>query len=159
MQWGWKRMRKKYEVKLTEPERQQLKEVITKGKVPAYQIRHAHILLKADMNGPAWRDKDIMQAFSVSETCVAFVRRVYFEKGLLAAIGRKQQDYPSRKPIFDGTAEAHLIALSCSQPPPGYNHWTLKLLAGRVVELEIVDQVSSETVRRTLKKRAQAPFG
>jgi transposase len=151
-------MNKKYHVRLTEIERQQLKEVIAKGNAPAYQIRHAHILLKADIDGPAWQDAQIAQAFCVHYNAVAKVRQVFQERGLKAALGRRKQDYPSRKPIFDGVAEAHLIALSCSQPPQGYDHWTLKLLANRVVQLQIVDQVSSETVRRTLKKRTQASF-
>ena len=152
-------MRKKYIVRLTDVERKQLKEVVSKGQTAAYKIKHAHILLAADANGPAWQDQQIAGAFSVHVNTVAFVRRIYSEIGLQAAIGRKKQDFPSRKPIFDGASEAHLIALTCSQPPEGYNHWTLKLLADRVVQLKIVEKVSSETVRRTLKKRAQATFG
>jgi hypothetical protein len=150
---------KKYNIGLTETERKQLKELVTKGKTEAYKIKHANILLAADTNGPAWSDKDIAKAFSVSTNTVASVRQRFISGGMERSLGHKKQDSPSHQPIFDGEGEARLIALSCSKAPEGYNHWTLRLLAEKVVQLEIVDRVSYETVRRTLKKRTQAPFG
>jgi transposase len=145
-------MPKKYIVKLREEERQKLKEVVSKGKAAAYKIRHANILLKTDTNGPAWQSKDIARAFGVHENTVSKIRQRFVEPGLEAALSRKKQDYPSRAPKFDGAAEAHLIAVACSQPPEGRSRWTLKLLADKVVELEIVSSVVPETVRQALKK-------
>ena len=146
-------MRKKqYLVKLKPEECQRLKEVITKGKSPAYQIRHANILLLADVEASNWEDEAIAQALSVNLNTVGRIRRLFAQQGLKVALERKKQDYPSRAPKFDGAAEAHLIAVACSQPPEGRSRWTLKLLADRVVELEIVDSVVPETVRQTLKK-------
>ena len=143
-------MREKFIVRLTEEERNQLKEIVTKGKTAAYKIKHANILLKADAGGPAWQDEEIAQAFSVHLSTVGCIRKRFVEQGLEAALGRKKQEYPSHAPTFDGASEAHLIALSCSQPPEGRSRWTLRLLADKVVELEIVDKVSYETVRQTL---------
>jgi len=146
-------MRKKqYLVKLKPEERKQLKEVITKGKSPAYQICHAHILLLADIEVSNWADEAIARALSVSINTVGRIRRLYDRQGLKVAVERKKQDYPSHPPKFDGAGEARLIALSCSQPPDGHSHWTLRLLADKAVELEIVDSVVPETVRQTLKK-------
>jgi len=152
LEWGEDELRKKYIVRLKEAERNQLKEVVTKGKTAAYKIKHANILLAADINGPAWQDEAIAQAYSVSLSTIGRIRQRFVEKGWEMALGRKQQEYPSNPPRFDGASEARLIALSCSQPPEGYNRWTLKLLADKVVEMEIVEQVSYETVRQTLKK-------
>lgn len=148
--------KKKYSVELGSQERSQLKEVVTKGKNPAYQIRHANILLLTDANGPGWTDDAIAEALSVNINTVGRVRQRFNEQGLEAAVGRKKQDYPSHPPKFDGAAEARLIALSCSQPPEGYSRWTLKLLANKAVELEIVDSVVPETVRQTLKKTSSS---
>jgi transposase len=145
-------VREKYIVRLTEEERNQLKEIITKGKKVAYKIKHANILLKTDTDGPTWQDEAIAQAFSVHLSTVGCIRKRFVEQGLEAALGRKKQEKPSREPTFDGVSEAHLIALSCSKPPEGSSRWTLRLLADKVVELEIVDKVSYETVRQTLKK-------
>lgn len=146
-------MRKKqYLVKLKPEDRKQLKEVITKGKNPAYQIRHANILLLADSEVSNWADEMIAKALSVNINTVGRIRRLYAKQGLKVAVERKKQDYPSRAPKFDGVAEAHLIAVACSQPPEGRSRWTLKLLADKVVELEIVDSVAPETIRQTLKK-------
>ena len=146
-------MRKKqYLVKLKSEDRKQLKEVITKGKSPAYQIRHANILLLADSEVANWADETIAKALSVNINTVGRIRRLYAKQGLKVAVERKKQDYPSRAPKFDGAAEAHLIAVACSQPPEGRSRWTLKLLADKAVELEIVDSVAPETVRQTLKK-------
>jgi hypothetical protein len=145
-------MNKKYIVRLTEQERAPLDALIRKGKSAAYKIKHANILLKADADGAAWRDAAIAAAFSVPPRTVAGIRERFVEQGLEAALARKKQARPSQQPIFDGAAEAHLIALHCSEPPAGHARWTLRLLADRVVELEIVASASHETVRRTLKK-------
>lgn len=143
---------KKYIVRLTDKEREQLKELITKGKAAAHKIRHANILLKADADGPKWTDEEIAEAFSVNVKTVSAVRERFVEKGMDAAINRKRQERPPRYPKLDGKAEAHILALSCSKPPEGCARWTLRLLADKAVELEIVDSVSYETIRRTLKK-------
>jgi transposase len=146
------KMNKKYIVRLTEQEREQLDALIRKGKTAASKIQHAHILLKADADGAGWSDEEIATAFSAHPRTVAGIRERFVEQGLEAALNRKKQERPSRPPSFDGEAEAHLIALRCSEPPPGHARWTLRLLAEKVVELEVVASTSHETVRRTLKK-------
>lgn len=145
-------MNKKYIVRLSKEEREQLQDLTTKGKAAAYKIMHAHILLKADADGPNWKDEQISDAFNVSLRTVELVRQRLVERGFEAALNRKKQDRPSRTPTFDGEAEARLIALGCSTPPEGHARWSLRLLADKAVELEIVESVSYETVRRTLKK-------
>ena len=145
-------MNKKYIVRLTDHEREQLDALIRKGKAAASKIKHAHILLKADADGAAWHDEEIAAAFSVHPRTVAGIRERFVEQGLEAALHRKKQERPSRPPLFDGAAEAHLIALRCAEPPAGHARWTLRLLADKVVELDIVASASHETVRRTLKK-------
>jgi transposase len=145
-------MNKKYIVRLTSEERDHLEELVSKGKRAAYKIKHANILLKADASGPAWTDEAIAEAFSVHEHTVRNVRERFVEHGMDAAIERKKQDAPSRKPILDGEKQAHLIAIACSQPPQGHARWTLQLLADEMVRLEIVEGISYETVRRALKK-------
>jgi len=142
-------MKKKYIVKLSSTERKQLKEIIAKGKAPAYKIKHANILLKADA---AWTDEKIAQAFECNVNTPRNVRQRFVELGFEAAVERKKQETPSREKILDGKGEAHLIAISCSQPPEGRARWTLHLLADKLIELQVVDSVSYETVRRTLKK-------
>jgi hypothetical protein len=142
-------MNKKYLVKLTSPERKQLREIIAKGKAPAYKIKHANILLKAEAG---WSDEKIAQAFDCNVNTPRNVRQRLVEQGLGVALERKKQGVPSREKILDGKGEAHLIALSCSQPPEGRARWTLHLLADKLIELQVVDRVSYETVRRTLKK-------
>jgi transposase len=145
---------KKYKVTLTAGERQQLSELIATGKAAAKKLAHARILLKADAaeGGPAWDDQRIAEATEVSTDTVARVRQRFVEQGLAAALVRKKQDRPSRERKLDGRAEARLIALACSAPPDGRKEWTMKLLADRLVELEVVDAISDETVRRLLKK-------
>jgi transposase len=145
---------KKYKVTLTAEERNSLQELIAAGKAAAKKLTHARILLKADAasGGPAWTDVRIAEALEVHVTMVERLRERFVEQGLDAALGRKKQDRPSRERTFDGKAEARLIALACSEPPQGRDRWTLRLLADKLVELEIVDTVSTETVRRTLKK-------
>ena len=143
---------KRYIVRLSNEEREQLEKLTTVGKSAAYKIKHAQILLKTDADGPDWADEQIADAFSVTTRTVGAVRQRFVEQGLEAALNRKKQDSPSRQPIFDGQAEARLIAVGCSSPPEGHARWTLRLLADKAVELEIVESVSHETVRQTLKK-------
>jgi transposase len=145
-------MNKKYIVRLTSQERKHLEEFVSRGKRAAYRIKHANILLKADADGPAWSDEAIAEAFSVHEHTVRNVRERFVEHGMDAALERKKQDAPSRKPILDGEKEAHLVAIACSQPPQGRARWTLQLLADEMVRLDIVESISYETVRRALKK-------
>lgn len=145
---------KKYKVTLTSEERHQLRDLIAAGRAAASKLAHARILLKADAadGGPAWADERIADALEVSTDTVARVRQRFVEQGLEAALSRKTPARPPRVPKLDGRAEARLIALACSAPPDGRARWTLKLLADKLVELEVVDAVSDETVRRALKK-------
>jgi transposase len=144
----------KYKVTLIAEERQQLHDLIRAGKAAAKKLTHARILLKADAaeGGPAWPDERIAEAVDVSTDTIGRVRQRFVEEGLEAALVRKKQERPSRERTLDGRAEARLIALACSAPPTGRKAWTLRLLADRLVELEIVETVSHETVRRMLKK-------
>ena len=145
---------KKYKVTLTAEERQQLSDLIAAGKAAAQKLTHARILLKADAadGGPAWPDARIAEAVEVGIATVERVRQRFVEFGLEAALSRKMPDRPSRPRTLDGRAEARLIALACSAPPDGRKEWTMQLLADKLVELEVVDTISDETVRRALKK-------
>jgi transposase len=145
---------KKYKVTLTADERNSLQDLIAAGKASAQKLAHARILLKADAapGGPAWIDTRIAEAFEVNVTTVERVRERFVEQGFEAALVRKKQDRPSRERKLDGQAEARLVALACSDPPLGRARWTLRLLADKLVELEVVDTVSTETVRQVLKK-------
>jgi len=127
---------------------------VSAGRRSALTITRARILLKADQadGGPAWEDKEIAEALDCGLRTVERVRQRFVERGLEPALGRKPQDRPSRERKLDGAAEARLIALACSAPPEGRLRWTLKLLADRLVELEIVASICDETVRRVLKK-------
>jgi len=149
---------KKYIVTLTDDERQSLSSLASSGKAAAKKITHARVLLKADSadGGPNWPDADIASALDIGVRTVERVRERFVEQGLKAALVRKPQTRLSRLPVLDGDAEARLIALACSRPPEGRARWTLRLLAGRLVELEVVEAVSHETVRRTLKKTRPA---
>ena len=145
---------KKYKVTLTAEERQQLHDLVNTGKAAAKKLAHARILLKADAapGGPAWLDQRIADAVELSVATVGRVRQRFVEDGLDAALRRKPRERPARQPKLDGRGEARLIALACSAPPEGRKEWTMKLLADRLVELEVVDSISDETVRRVLKK-------
>ncbi len=145
-------MNKKYIVRLSDEEREYLTGIITKGKAAAYKIKHAHILLKADADGPNQTDEQIAETFSVHKNTVYGVRQRFVEEGTESALNRKKQENPPRMPKFDGEKEAKLIALRCGSPPEGHARWTLRLLTDKVVELGISDSVSYETVRQTLKK-------
>ena len=145
---------KKYLVTLTADERGQLDALIRKGKAAALVLARARILLKADQadGGPAWDDARIAEAVSVGERTVSRVRQRFVERGFEACLERKPQGRPSRERKLDGAAEAKLVALACSTAPDGRAEWTMQLLADKLVELAVVDAVSDETVRRTLKK-------
>jgi hypothetical protein len=143
---------KKYIVRLTDAERDQLEDLVGKGQAPAYKIRHAHILLKADAEGPCWTDQAIADAFSCHRGTVEGIRKRFVEQGLQGALGRKKREKPPRERILDGEGEARLIAVACGQPPEGRTRWTLALLADKLVELNVVESISYQTVRRTLKK-------
>jgi len=141
-------MRKKYIVTLTEDEREALREMISAGKGAARRLAHTRILLKADQG---LTDEAIVEAVEVSRPTIERVRRRLVEEGMDSALHPNKPDKPRLRKL-DGRAEAHLIALACSGPPQGQVRWTLRMLADRMVELEYVDSLSYETVRRTLKK-------
>jgi transposase len=145
-------MEKKYIVRLTEDEQAELTNMVSKGKTPAYRIKHANILLAVDGNGMKMTDEEAAEAYRCHENTVRNVRQRLVEHGMQAALKRKAQDEPSRPRILDGQKEARLIAIACGQPPDGRSCWTLKLLADKLVELGIVEAISAQTVRRTLKK-------
>ena len=146
-------MNTKYAVKLTEAERARLRTLLGPGRAPARQLTRARILLKANQGegGPGWTDAAIAGAVDVHPASVARVRREYVTAGLDAALERKAPDrvYPRK---LDGAQEAHLVTLACSAPPAGHGRWTLRLLADALVRLEVVADISHETVRRTLKQ-------
>jgi hypothetical protein len=146
-------MNKKYPVLLTDAERDELLTLIGAGTAPARTLLHARVLLKADQgpHGPAWVDDRIAEAIEVSQPTVARVRRRYVEGGLDGALTRRATTRVYERRL-DGAQEAKLVALACSAPPDGQVQWTLRLLADRLVELEMVETISTETVRRTLKK-------
>jgi len=144
----------KYIVELTSEEQKELGQLVSKGKAAARKITRARVLLQANesQGGSAWTDKQISEAFGVHTNTIHGIRRRFVEHGLQAALERKKQDRTSRKRIVDGDVEAHLIALRCGDPPEGTNRWNLRLLADKLVELEIVPSISHETVRQALKK-------
>ena len=145
---------KRYIVRLTSEERQELERLVSVGKGAARKLMHARVLLQADAggHGPAWPDARIAEALGVHPNTVVGIRHRFVEESLEAALTRKKLDRPSRTPRLDGRGEARLIALACTTPPEGRCRWTLQLLAGKMVELKIVDRLSDETVRRVLKK-------
>jgi DNA-binding transcriptional ArsR family regulator len=151
-------MNKSYHVRLTDTERAHLTELIAAGTAPARKLLHARILLKADEGpaGPAWVDQAIAEAVEVSQPTVSRVRKQYVEEGLEAALNRRSPTRVYQRKL-SGEHEARLIALACSPPPSGQARWSLRLLADKLVELEIVDGVSYQTVRRTLKKTNLSP--
>jgi len=145
---------KRYVVKLSGEEREQLEALLGKGKSPAQRLLKARILLKADVSraGEGWSDSRIVKALETSPSMVCRVRKQLVEEGLEAALSRKPRATPAVARIFDGEKEARLIALACSKPPKGRARWTLRLLENKVVELGIVDRASDSTIGRTLKK-------
>ena len=151
---------KRYVVRLSSEEREQLQALIRKGKGPASRLLKARILLKADVSeaGEGWSDSSIIEALETSAAMVYRVRRQLVEEGLEAALSRKQRATPAVPPIFDGEKEAKLIALACSKPPKGRARWTLRLLEEKVVELNIVERASDSTIGRVLKKTPSNPI-
>ncbi len=152
-------MTKKYIVRLEPQEREGLHKLVSKGKGAARKLTHARILLKADVSegSPGWTDERIAEALAVTRQTVEHVRQRCVEQGLESALERKKREHGPTLPILDGAKEAKLVAVCCSKPPPGRRRWTLRLLADRLVELNIVESISPDTVRRVLKKkRAEA---
>ncbi len=144
----------KNHVRLAANEQIDLQNLISKGSAPARMILHAHILLAADENSKHGRisEAEIAERFSTSRQTVHTVRRIYSQKGLTEAIGRKKRDTPPIPGKITGDVEARIIALSCSEPPQGRNKWTLRLLANKVIELEIIDSISHVAIGKVLKK-------
>jgi hypothetical protein len=149
--------KKKHHIRLSSQERERLDSILRKGKASAHRQCHARILLLADTNGPegGLSDSQIALAAQTSIPTVERVRRVCVEHGLERALERKDPDRDYLRKL-DGKAEAQLIALSCGPTPPGRARWTLRLLAQRLVELEIVPEISHEAVRQTLKKTSSS---
>jgi hypothetical protein len=145
-------MQKKYIVRLSKEERNTLREVVRKLKGSGQKVRRAQMLLKADVDGPAWNDSRIAEAFDCRRQTVEMIRQRVVETGFQETLDGKKRANPPTQKLLDGEQEAKIIATRLGPPPKGYANWTLRLLARKVVELEIVDTVSYETVRRTLKK-------
>lgn len=147
-------MQKKYVVRLSDQEREELQGIVKKLKGTGQKVRRAQILLKADSDGPNWTDQQIAEAFSCRTRTVEMIRQRLVEQGFEEAVHGAQRAQPPVARILDGEQEARIIATRLGPPPNGYANWTLRLLARKVVELEIVEAVSYETVRRMLKKTA-----
>lgn len=145
-------MQKKYIVRLTDQERDELQAVVKKLKGTGQKVRRAQMLLKADAEGPNWTDQQIADAFGCRTKTVENVRQRLVERGFEETLNGARRAQPAVEKLLDGDQEAQIIATRLGPPPAGYAHWTLRLLARKVVELEITDAVSYETVRRTLKK-------
>jgi transposase len=144
---------KKYIVDLSPLERKYLEEITKKGKTAAYKMNHARILLKADtkQEGGGWTDSKISESLNIGHATIERVRKRLVEEGIESALNRREQKN-RRSRIIDGEKEAYLIAISCSETPLGKTRWTLQMLADKMVELNYVEQVSTETIRQTLKK-------
>jgi hypothetical protein len=147
-------VRKVYIVRLTDGEREHLEEIVRKFKGASQKVRRAQILLKADADGPGWTDQRIADAFGCRRQTVENVRQSLCERGFEQTLNGVKRQAPPTAKLLDGEQEAKIIALRLGRPPAGYANWTLRLLARRVVELSIVESISHETVRRTLKKVA-----
>jgi transposase-like protein len=145
---------KKYVLKLTAEERGELHQLVKKGRAAAWKVQRAQALLQCDQGpeGPAWTDERVAAAYGCTPRSLEAWRKQAVEDGPLSLLGRKPRVRPPVAPKLDGEKEARLTALACSQPPRGYARWTLRLLAERLVELEVVGAISHETVRRALKK-------
>ena len=147
-------MNKKYVVRLTDEERGELAEVVKKLKGTSQKVRRAQILLKADADGPGWTDERIAAAYSCRTRTVEQLRQRLVERGFPETLNGAKRAKPATDKLLDGEQEAKVIATRLGSPPQGDANWTLLRLARKVVELEIVDSISHETVRRTLKKTA-----
>jgi transposase len=147
-------MSPRYRVTLTQEERKELEALTRRGRNNARRIIHARALLLCDAGpeGPAWNVSDISQALGITSRTIEHLKKRFVEDGLEAALERKHREKPPREVIFDGAFEARLIALACSDAPAGYRRWTVRLLADKVVELNIAPSISHMTVQRALKK-------
>jgi hypothetical protein len=145
-------MNKKYIVRLTAKERRILREVVKKLNGSSQKVRRAQMLLKADVAGPAWTDERIAEAFDSRTRTVEKLRERLVTEGFEQTLHGKVREKPPTEKLLGGKQEARVIALRLGPPPKGYANWSLRLLARKVVELEIADSISHETVRRTLKK-------
>ncbi len=145
-------MNKKYIVRLLDEERQVCKDVIKKLKGTSQKVRRAQVLLKADADGPAWTDERIAEAFNCRVQTIESIRKRFVTESFENALDRKKRETPPTPPLLDGKGEAKLISMRLGKPPAGYGRWTLQLLADELVTLEVVDSISHETVRKTLKK-------
>jgi transposase len=147
-------MSKKFVVRLSDEERVVCQEIIKNLKGSSQKFRRAQILLKADADGPGWSDVKIAEAFNCRVQTIENVRKRLVVEGFELALDGKKRREPPAPCKLDGEAEAKLIAMRLGKPPAGYGHWTLHLLAGEMVALEVVDSISHETVRQVLKKTA-----
>lgn len=147
-------MNKKYIVRLSAKERQTLQEVVRKFQGSNQKVRRAQVLLKADVAGPAWTDERIAEAFGCRTRTIEKLRERFVTEGFEQTLHGKQREKPATPRLLGGKQEAQVIALRLGPPPKGYANWTLRLLARKLVELEIVPAISHETVRSTLKKTA-----
>ena len=145
-------MQKKYIVRLTDEERETLQRIVSKPKGASQRIRRAQVLLKADVDGPGWTDARIAEAYGCRTRTVEYLRERLVVEGFEVALNGQPRLKPPRAKLLDGEQEAKVIALRLGSPPPGFANWTLRLLAEQVVALEIVESISHEPVRRTLKK-------
>lgn len=145
-------MEKKYIVRLSDEERAELNQVISKLSGSSQKVKRAYILLKADADGPCWTDKRIAEAYNCRTKTVENIRQRFVERGFSSTLEGRHREVPSQSKLLDGKQEAKVIATRLGPPPKGYANWSLRLLARRIVELEIVDSISHQTVMRTLKK-------
>ena len=147
-------MNKKYIVRLSDEERGVCQEIVKRLKGSSEKVKRAQILLKADADGPGWIDAKIAEAFGCRVQTVENLRKRLVTEGFEGAVERKQRATPPTPPKLDGVGEAKLIAMRLGKPPAGYGRWSLRLLADELVVLEVVESISPETVRKTLKKTA-----
>lgn len=145
-------MDKKYIVRLNDAEREQLNLIVKKFNGSNQKVRRAQILMKSDANGPSWTDKQIADAFGCRTKTVENIRQRLVEYGFSQTLDGKMRSEPARPKCLTGDEEARIIATRLGKPPAGYANWTLRLLADKVVELQIAPKVSHETIRQTLKK-------
>jgi len=145
-------MNKKYIVRLSDKERQELVTVISKLKGTSQKVKRAQILLKADANGPNWPHHQIAEAYMCRLKTISNVCKSLVERGFEITLNGKKRDKPPREKLLDGKQEARIIALRLSEPPKGYSNWSLRLIADKAVELGIVESISHTTVNNTLKK-------
>lgn len=145
-------MKKIYIVRLSPAERNECEQVIKKLNGSSQKVRRAQILLKADVEGPKWSDARIADAFNCRTRTIEKLRKRLVEEGFAVALNGKKRENPPTPPKLDGEGEAKLIAMRLGRPPAGYSRWSLQLLANQLVKLEIVERISHETVRKTLKK-------